>query len=168
MGPPAMWPPTSPTPATGERVASYVAPSAAQLDEVLAAAATAFPLWRATPAAQRGAVLHTAAALVRARADQIALVLTTEQGKPLAEARAEVLATADMFGWCADEALRAYGRVVPARTADVRHLVLKEPVGARRRLRGLELPRPATPASRWRRRWPPVAAASSSRPKKRR
>ncbi len=116
-------------PATGERLASYVSPSAAQLDEVLAAAATAFPLWRATPAAQRGAVLHTAAALIRTRADHIARVLTTEQGKPLAEARAEVLATADMFAWCADEALRTYGRVVPARTSDVRHLVVKEPVG---------------------------------------
>lgn len=116
-------------PATGQRLASYVSPSSGQLDEVLAAAAAAFPLWRATPASQRSAVLHTAAALVRTRVDYIALVLTSEQGKPLTEARAEVLATADMFGWCADEALRVYGRVVPARTPDVRHQVLKEPVG---------------------------------------
>jgi succinate-semialdehyde dehydrogenase/glutarate-semialdehyde dehydrogenase len=116
-------------PATGQRLASYASPSSADLDELLAAAGTAFPLWRATPAQQRGQVLHRAAALIRERVEAIAQVLTTEQGKPLAEARGEVLATADMFGWCADEALRAYGRVVPARTPDVRHLVLKEPVG---------------------------------------
>lgn len=116
-------------PASGSCIGSYASPSVADLDEVLAAAAAAFPRWRAVPAQRRAIVLHAAAGLVRERSGQIARVLTMEQGKPLAEARSEVLATADMFDWCADEGLRAYGRVIPSRQPDMRHLVLKEPVG---------------------------------------
>lgn len=116
-------------PSSGACIGSYASPSASDLDEVLAAAGASFPRWRAVPAQQRGAMLHAAAALMRQRAEQIARVLTIEQGKPLAEARSEVLVTAEMFDWCADEAQRDYGRVVPSRHAGVRHLVLKEPVG---------------------------------------
>lgn len=116
-------------PATGVRIGSYASPSAADLDEVLASAAAAFARWRIVPAQRRAMVLHAAASLIRERTEQIARVLTMEQGKPLAEARSEVTATSDMFDWCAEEGLRAYGRVIPARLPGMRHMVLKEPVG---------------------------------------
>jgi succinate-semialdehyde dehydrogenase/glutarate-semialdehyde dehydrogenase len=69
------------------------------------------------------------ARLILAEADRFATVLTSEQGKPLAQARAEVLATAEQFDWYADEARRIYGRVVDAHTIDTRILVRREPVG---------------------------------------
>lgn len=116
-------------PATGARIGSYPSPSVADLDEVLASSVAAFARWRTTPAQRRAVVLHAAARLIRERTEQIARVLTMEQGKPLAEARSEVAATSDMFDWCAEEGLRAYGRVIPARNPGVRHMVLKEPVG---------------------------------------
>src|SRR6201999_1514407 len=67
--------------------------------------------------------------LLRERADVIAAYMTLEQGKPLAEAKAEVLSGADTFDWFAEEARRAYGRIVPARAENVYQLVIKEPVG---------------------------------------
>jgi len=73
--------------------------------------------------------LRTAAGLVRQRVDTIARLLTMEQGKPLAEARGEVLVGADIIEWFADEGRRVYGRIVPARNLAVEQRVLKEPVG---------------------------------------
>jgi succinate-semialdehyde dehydrogenase / glutarate-semialdehyde dehydrogenase len=100
----------------------------AELDEALAAADRGFQLWRATDADARAAVLRKAAALLRERADAIGTLLTREQGKPLAEARAEVVGAAQMFDWYAEEAKRAYGRVL-VRPAGQRSVVLKQPVG---------------------------------------
>jgi succinate-semialdehyde dehydrogenase / glutarate-semialdehyde dehydrogenase len=100
----------------------------AELDEALAAADRGFQLWRATDADARAAVLRKTAALLRERADAIGTLLTCEQGKPLAEARAEVVGAAQMFDWYAEEAKRAYGRVL-VRPAGQRSVVLKQPVG---------------------------------------
>jgi len=116
-------------PASGVVLASYRAASAADVEEALGAAQRAFPLWRATPAYERGKILRAGAALMRERARSIAHTLTLEQGKPLAEALAEVQATAEMFEWCAEEGVRIYGRLVPARVANLRHDVIREPVG---------------------------------------
>jgi succinate-semialdehyde dehydrogenase/glutarate-semialdehyde dehydrogenase len=116
-------------PATAETIAEYRAASTAQLDAALAAVARSFPTWRSTPAIERGRVLRQAASRMRDRAEEIATILTTEQGKPLAEARAEILATAEMFEWFAEEAVRAYGRIIPPRAANLRQHVVREAVG---------------------------------------
>jgi succinate-semialdehyde dehydrogenase/glutarate-semialdehyde dehydrogenase len=115
-------------PASGETIAEVPLASPADLDEALAAAERGFALWKATPAEQRAAVLTKAAGLLRERADGIARILTMEQGKPLAEARGEVLSSAGLFDWCAAEASRIYGRVL-VRPTGQRALVTKQPVG---------------------------------------
>ena len=116
-------------PATGERIGRVAHASTDDLDLALAAARRGFEAWRWMPANERAAVMRTAAGLVRQRADTIARLLTMEQGKPLAEARAETLAGADIIEWFADEGRRAYGRIVPPRNLAVQQHVYKEPVG---------------------------------------
>jgi len=115
-------------PARGETIAEVPLATPADLDEALAAAERGFPLWRATAVEQRAAVLHKAATLLRERADAIAQLLTLEQGKPLAEARSEVIGSAQLFDWCAEEASRTYGRVL-VRPTGQRSLVIKQPIG---------------------------------------
>ncbi len=115
-------------PARGETIAEVPLATPADLDEALAASARGFAVWRAVTAEQRAAVLTKAAALLRERAEVIARLLTLEQGKPLAEARGEVLASAQCFDWSAAEASRTYGRVL-VRPAGQRSVVVKQPVG---------------------------------------
>ena len=116
-------------PATGERIGRVAHASRADLDLALAAAHRGFEAWRWVPSNERATMMRAAAGLVRQRADAIARLLTMEQGKPLAEARAEVLAGADIIEWFADEGRRVYGRIVPSRNLAVDQRVLKEPVG---------------------------------------
>jgi succinate-semialdehyde dehydrogenase/glutarate-semialdehyde dehydrogenase len=99
------------------------------LDEALEAARKGLEVWRATPAYDRAKLLRKAANLVRERADAIARIMTQEQGKILAESRGEVLVTADIIEWFAEEGRRAYGRIVPGRVKGTRQLVTQEPVG---------------------------------------
>ncbi|WP_113701830.1 NAD-dependent succinate-semialdehyde dehydrogenase [Nonomuraea lactucae] len=96
--------------------------------EALDAASAAFPGWRSVPAEERAAHLRIAAGEIRNRADHLADLLTRENGKPLAEARGEVLASARMLDWSAEEGRRTYGRVTPP-AANGPGLVLKAPVG---------------------------------------
>ena len=116
-------------PATGAQIADLAHAAPADLDRALAAADRAFAAWKQTTAAERHAVLIRAAALIRERQDAIAAVLTAENGKSLAEASGEVGFCADATDWYAEEAKRAYGRVIPARSPDVRQITLREPVG---------------------------------------
>src|SRR5215470_7832554 len=116
-------------PATEKPLARLPHASVSDLDEALAAATKGFELWRATSAYDRAKVLRKAANLVRERADAIARTMTQEQGKVIAEARLEVLVTADIIEWYAEEGRRAYGRIVPGRMKGVRQLVTQEPVG---------------------------------------
>ncbi|HET7503874.1 MAG TPA: NAD-dependent succinate-semialdehyde dehydrogenase [Kofleriaceae bacterium] len=116
-------------PATGERIGRVAHASIADLDLALAAARRGFDAWRWVPAHERAQVMRKAAGLVRERVDAIARLLTMEQGKPLAEARMEVLAGADIIEWFADEGRRVYGRIVPPRNLAVAQHVLKEPDG---------------------------------------
>ena len=116
-------------PATGEPIGHVAHAGTVDLDRALAAAKHGFEVWRNTSAHERAAVMRRAAGLVRERADVIARLLTQEQGKPLAEARMEVLAGAGIIEWFADEGLRVYGRIVPSRNLAAQQLVLKEPVG---------------------------------------
>ena len=115
-------------PASGEAIGEVPMASAADLDEALDAADKGFKLWRATPAEQRSAVLKKGAGLLRERVEPIARLLTQEQGKPLAEARAEVLSSALYIEWCAEEATRIYGRML-VRPTGQRAMVTRQPVG---------------------------------------
>ncbi|MGJ7522857.1 NAD-dependent succinate-semialdehyde dehydrogenase [Variovorax sp. LT1P1] len=116
-------------PATGQVIGQVAHAGIADLDRALAAAQKGFEAWRDVPANERAAIMRRAAGLIRERADQIAPLLTQEQGKPLAEARVETLASADIIEWFADEGRRVYGRIVPSRNLAAQQLVMKEPVG---------------------------------------
>ncbi|MCK8784564.1 NAD-dependent succinate-semialdehyde dehydrogenase [Roseomonas sp. NAR14] len=116
-------------PATEEVIGTVAHASRGDLDAALEAAAKGFRTWSAVSAFERSKIMRKAANLLRERADRIAPLLTQEQGKPVAEARMEVLAGADVIDWFAEEARRAYGRVIPARAPGVYQLVVKEPVG---------------------------------------
>ena len=116
-------------PATGDTIGTAAHASVADLDEALAAADRGFRAWRATSPFERCRMLRAAAALLRERVDGIARALTTEQGKPLAEAKAEIAISADVLDWSAEEGRRTYGRVIPARMAGVLQTVVREPVG---------------------------------------
>ncbi len=115
-------------PATGDAIAELPLATAADLDEALAASEIGFRTWRAMDVEARGAILHKAAALLRERAEAIATLLTLEQGKPIVEARGEVAGSAALFDYCAEEAKRAYGRVL-VRPTGQRSIVIKQPVG---------------------------------------
>jgi succinate-semialdehyde dehydrogenase/glutarate-semialdehyde dehydrogenase len=101
----------------------------ADLDAALAAATRGLSVWRQTAPLARAKVLAGAARLLRERTDRIAGLLSQEQGKPLAEARGELERVAEMCDWMAGETQRIYGRIIPARTANVTQMVVKEPVG---------------------------------------
>ena len=116
-------------PATGETIGTVAHAGTDDLDRALAAAAKGFAAWRKVSAFERSKLMRKAADLLRSRADHIAPLLTQEQGKPLPEAKMETLAGADVIDWFAEEARRAYGRVIPARAEGVYQLVVKEPVG---------------------------------------
>ena len=116
-------------PATGENLGRLAHAQLPDLDRALAAAERGFSAWRKVPAYERSKVMRRAAGLIRERLDPIARLMTSEQGKPLAEARGEILVAADVIEWFAEEARRTYGRVIPARAEGVYQLVIKEPVG---------------------------------------
>jgi succinate-semialdehyde dehydrogenase/glutarate-semialdehyde dehydrogenase len=116
-------------PATGEPVGRVAHAGKADLDRALEAADKGFKAWRKVSAFDRAKVMRKAANLLRERADAIAPLLTMEQGKPVAEAKGEVLAGADVIDWFSEEARRTYGRVIPARSEGIYQLVVKEPVG---------------------------------------
>ncbi len=115
-------------PADAKPIAELPLATDADLDEALAAAERAFPIWRATDVDKRGAILHKAAALLRERADGIGRLMTQEQGKPFAEARGEVLGSAGLLDWYAEEIKRDYGRLL-VRPTGQRSMVLHQPVG---------------------------------------
>ena len=116
-------------PASGAEIGRVAHAGRADLDRALLAANKGFATWRNTPAIERAKLMRSAAALLRERADAVARMMSQEQGKPLAEAKGEVLGAADTIEWFADESRRVYGRVVPPRNMAVQQLVLKEPVG---------------------------------------
>ena len=116
-------------PATEKPLARLPHASQSDLDAALAAAEKGFKVWRATSAYDRAKVLRKAASLVRERAEVIARIMTQEQGKVFGESRLEVLTTADIIEWFAEEGRRAYGRIIPGRVKNTRQIVVQEPVG---------------------------------------
>ena len=116
-------------PATEKPLATLPHASKADLDAALEAAKKGFATWKATSAYDRSKILRKAADLMRERHDMISKVMVMEQGKPYPEARAEVLVSADIIDWYAEEGRRSYGRIVPGRVKGTRQLVMQEPVG---------------------------------------
>jgi succinate-semialdehyde dehydrogenase/glutarate-semialdehyde dehydrogenase len=116
-------------PATGDAIGTVPYAETSDLDRALAAAERGFHQWKKVSAFDRYKLMRKAGEIVRSRADDIARVMTLEQGKPLMEAKMETLAAGDLIDWFAEEARRAYGRVIPARADGIYQLVIKEPVG---------------------------------------
>ena len=115
-------------PATEAEIARLPHASKSDLDDALAAAEAGFRLWRRTAPRDRADVILKAAAIMRARQEEIALAITAEHGKPLAQARLEVIRGCEFLEWDAGEAVRTYGRVIPS-APGVRYIVHHQPVG---------------------------------------
>ncbi len=116
-------------PATGSEIGRVAKAGQTEMDRALAAAEHAFRQWRKTPARDRARLLHAAADNLKARIEEIAPILTLEQGKPLAEARSELRNADDVIRWFAEEGIRSYGRLIPARRGGMQQMVMKEPLG---------------------------------------
>jgi len=116
-------------PAAGAEIGRLPKATDEDLTRALASAARGFEVWRKTSAMDRAGILRQAGTLIRERLEAIARIMTIEQGKPLRESRVEVTSSAEILEWCAEEARRIYGRVVPSRWRTVRQLVLREPIG---------------------------------------
>lgn len=116
-------------PATGEILTRVADCGAAETQRAIAAAEAAWPGWRSKTAAQRGAVLKRWNDLILEHAEDLALLMTLEQGKPMTESRGEVRYGASFIEWFAEEGRRVYGDIIPPHAANLRVLVFKEPVG---------------------------------------
>jgi succinate-semialdehyde dehydrogenase / glutarate-semialdehyde dehydrogenase len=116
-------------PATEKPLARLPHASKAELDEALESAKKGFTVWKNTSAYDRSKILRKAADLMRERHDAISKIMVMEQGKVYVEARAEVMTSADIIDWYAEEGRRSYGRIVPGRAKNTRQLVIQEPVG---------------------------------------
>ena len=116
-------------PADGSIIASVPNCGGAETRRAIDAANAALPAWRAMTAKQRAALLRRWFDLMLINADDIALILTTEQGKPLAEAKGEIMYGASFIEWFAEEGKRIYGDVIPPHMADKRLIVIKQPIG---------------------------------------
>ncbi|WP_028202656.1 NADP-dependent succinate-semialdehyde dehydrogenase [Paraburkholderia nodosa] len=116
-------------PATGAVIGTVPRMGAAETRRAIAAANAAWPAWRAKTAKERSVILRKWHDLMMENADDLALILTTEQGKPLAEAKGEIGYAASFLEWFAEEGKRIYGDTIPTPANDKRIVVTKEPVG---------------------------------------
>ena len=116
-------------PATGEHIANVPKFGAAQTRQAIEAANRAWPAWRARTAKERSAVLNRWFDLIMANQEDLARIMTAEQGKPLAEARGEIAYAASFIEWFAEEGKRVYGETIPAPVSSQRIVVIKEPIG---------------------------------------
>ena len=116
-------------PATDEVLGSVPKFLGAETRQAIAAAKRAFPAWAAKTAGERATILRRWNDLMLANADDLAMIMTLEQGKPLAESKGEVAYSASFIEWFAEEGKRIYGDVIPSHAADKRIVVLKQPVG---------------------------------------
>ncbi|WP_322031027.1 NADP-dependent succinate-semialdehyde dehydrogenase [Paraburkholderia sp. J76] len=116
-------------PATGALIGTVPRMGAAETRRAIAAANAAWPAWRAKTAKERSGILRKWHDLMMENADDLALILTTEQGKPLAEAKGEIGYAASFLEWFAEEGKRIYGDTIPTPANDKRIVVTKEPVG---------------------------------------
>src|SRR5580698_1254080 len=116
-------------PATAEKLGTVPNMGAAETRRAIAAAAAALPAWRARTAKERAIILRRWFDLMIVHQDDLAMLMTAEQGKPLAESKVEIAYAASFIEWFAEEAKRMYGDVIPGHQADKRILVLRQPVG---------------------------------------
>lgn len=116
-------------PATEEVIGHVAHATNAQLEQAAQSIAKVFHIWKNVSVFDRSKIMHKAATLLRERADEIAWLLTCEQGKILKEAKIETLGAADTIDWFAEEARRTYGQIIPARADNVTQMVIKRPVG---------------------------------------
>ncbi|WP_122240479.1 aldehyde dehydrogenase family protein, partial [Pseudomonas syringae] len=116
-------------PATGEALAQVPALQGVETRRAIEAADRAWPAWRARPAAERAALLERWHQAMLDNVEDLALIMTFEQGKPLNESRGEIRYGASFVKWFAEEARRSYGETIPAPSADRRLMTLKQPVG---------------------------------------
>jgi succinate-semialdehyde dehydrogenase / glutarate-semialdehyde dehydrogenase len=116
-------------PATGEVIGSVADGGYADTELAISSASAAFPGWAARTAYERAAVLQRAHALMLERQEELAQLMTQEQGKPIRAARIEVGYAADFLQWFAGEAVRVYGHTIPSARADQRFIVMRQPVG---------------------------------------
>ncbi len=116
-------------PATGATLGEVPDMGATETRRAIEAAARAFPLWRATPAKERAAIMRRWFELIVADDEHLAQIITAEQGKPLAEARGEIAYAASYIDWFAEEGRRVYGDVLPMAAGGRRQLVFKQPIG---------------------------------------
>src|SRR5688572_28456910 len=116
-------------PATGEVIGTVPKLGAAETRQAIDAAARAFEGWRMTPAKDRAIVMRRWFDLMIANRDDLARLMTTEQGKPLAESRGEVTYAASFLEWFGEEAKRVYGDTIPGQQVDKRIVVIKQPIG---------------------------------------
>jgi len=116
-------------PATGETIGTVAHARREDLDAALIAVEKGFKTWSGLSAYDRSTIMRRAADILRSRKDQIAWIMTREQGKPLAEAKGEIGAAADIIDWFAEEARRTYGQIIPARAPGVMQMAVKLPVG---------------------------------------
>src|ERR1044071_3081885 len=116
-------------PATGEIIAEVADCGTAETEQAIKAAAMAFAAWSRLTAKERAAPMHKWFDLIHQNADDLALLMTTEQGKPLSEAKGEVVYGASFIEWFAEEARRVYGDVIPTPLNDRRIITIKQPIG---------------------------------------
>ncbi len=116
-------------PATEEVIGKIAHARPADLDLALAAADKGFKVWRDTSAFERSKIMRKAADILRSRVEEVAFMMTREQGKPLAQSKMEIMGAADTIDWFAEEARRTYGQIIPARFGGVSNMAMKFPVG---------------------------------------
>ena len=116
-------------PANGELVGTVPLATRTEVQQAIDSAYRAFPTWAELPARTRADLLKGVAARMLERIDELARLMTIEQGKPLAEAKGEIRISADYFEWNAEEAKRIYGETIPASTSNKRLLAIRQPVG---------------------------------------
>ena len=116
-------------PATGEKLGTVPKMGAAETRRAIEAANAAYPKWRAKTAKERATILRRWCDLILEHQEDLAMLMTAEQGKPLAEARGETIYAASFIEWFAEEGKRIYGDVIPQHQSDKRIVVLKEPIG---------------------------------------
>uniref|UniRef100_C6E2R0 Succinic semialdehyde dehydrogenase n=1 Tax=Geobacter sp. (strain M21) TaxID=443144 RepID=C6E2R0_GEOSM len=116
-------------PATGEKLGTIPKMGGAETRRAIEAANAAFPKWRSKTAQERSTILRRWSELLLEHQEDLAVLMTAEQGKPLAESRGETVYAASFLEWFAEEAKRIYGDVIPPHQSDKRIVVLKEPIG---------------------------------------
>lgn len=116
-------------PATGEILGTVPKMGTAETRRAIEAAAVALPSWRARTAKERSGILRRWFELIMANQQDLAVIMTAEQGKPLAESKGEIAYAASFIEWFAEEGKRVYGDTIPGHTADKRIIVIKEPIG---------------------------------------